>query len=226
MALYHFKRRLQGEINGVVKKARSGGVMSDCELSNLLRPKDTSFYQQQFNQSQCFQELCALAHRAYGGSESWGAQLERRTKEIFNIKNKTDNTSGDGRINQKTIEVKWSLGGKERQSFNWVQLRPSHNIDFYFLGAYIVNKKNPLGKVFKFIIPAKELYALLPEYGGYAHGTIKEQGKITEDSIKNNTYEYALRCNIKQGKYKKTKGQRLWEILLQYDKSDYFIHNM
>ena len=52
---------------------------------------------------------------------------------------------------------------------------------------------------------------LLPKYGGYAHGTIKEYGKITADSILGHLFdkkvEYALRTR---------KGDGLWNELLKW----------
>ena len=38
-------------------------------------------------------------------------------------------------------------------------------------------------------IPSHDLYDLLPEFGSYALGTLKERGPITPSSIMTNNYE-------------------------------------
>lgn len=66
------------------------------------------------------------------------------------------------------------------------------------------------GGVYLMIIPSKELYLLIPEYGGYAHGTNLKNGKITMSNLWGSGYEYALRPNPRK---KGTKSCELWEIM-------------
>lgn len=74
---------------------------------------------------------------------------------------------------------------------------------------------DPFGKVFTFKIPAEDLYELIVDYGGYAHGTIKKNGKITKENLKGRGLEYALR--VQPNAKRETKSGRLWSRLLNYE---------
>ena len=55
------------------------------------------------------------------------------------------------------------------------------------------------GELYVFTVPKSEIKKLVVSYGGYAHGTVKEHGKMTMDSLndeKNGIKEYALRPTI------------------------------
>jgi hypothetical protein len=146
-------------------------------------------------------------------SNEYGPLFEKFIKDKLKISKAVDKSSGDGCKNDRNIEIKVSLGDKHGQ-LNMVQIRPSHNIHYYlFMGYNLLDGE--LGKVHTLLIPSKKLYALLPKYGSYAHGTIKSNGKITKKSLKNkNNYEYALRPNpIKDNRYK---SKKLWKTLLNY----------
>lgn len=54
------------------------------------------------------------------------------------------------------------------------------------------------------LLPKTEIKSLLLKYGTYAHGTIKENGKIT---IENMTKEYALRPKV---------GDDCWKAMLTF----------
>jgi len=89
-------------------------------------------------------------------------------------KRKEENKSGDGSKNGKNYELKVSLWGKwENNSTgdsSFLQIRPSHNIDYYILIGF-----EDLNSVYCIKIPAKELYDLVAEYGGLAHGTKEDE---------------------------------------------------
>jgi hypothetical protein len=70
---------------------------------------------------------------------------------------------------------------------------------------------------FWFKIPNHDLYKLLPEFGGYAHGTVALNGPITNESVKRGELEYALRPSMFTGENTKTK--RLWNKILKYQTS-------
>jgi hypothetical protein len=77
-----------------------------------------------------------------------------------------------------------------------------------------------VGRVYVFKVPADKLYELLPQYGGYAHGTCKINGIITKENIKKScdegtNYEYALRPQPNGNKT--GKPYKLWLKLLEYD---------
>ena len=145
-------------------------------------------------------------------SQQWGPLLESFIKEKFNIGPAVDSVSGDGCSSKGlNIEIKVSLGDKGGQ-LNFVQLRPDHNIDYYlFLGYNLF--KGELGQTHWLLCPSKELYTLLPTYGGYAHGTISKLGDITMENIYGRGCEYALRPNpaLKDTR----KGKKLWNIMCE-----------
>lgn len=88
---------------------------------------------------------------------------------------------------------------------------------------YDIEKKY-LGKIYWILIKPIDLYKLLPEYGRYAHGTHKINGKITLESINNsnNNFEYSLRPNPN----KNGKSKKLWNELVKYKKSEEEINKL
>lgn len=143
-------------------------------------------------------------------SQQWGPLLESFIKEKFNIGPAVDSISGDGCSPKGlNIEIKVSLGDKGGQ-LNFVQLRPDHTIDYYlFLGYNLF--EGGLGQTHWFLCPPKELYTLLPTYGGYAHGTISKLGGITMENIYGRGCEYALRPNPVLEDTRK--GKKLWRLM-------------
>lgn len=128
-------------------------------------------------------------------------------KNLFSLKKPLNNTSGDGRsLNNKNIEIKVSLGNTKGQ-FNFVQIRPDHEIDYYIFMCYNVHDGD-IGKIYWFLCPSYKIYKLIPKYGGYAHGTIKKNGIITLDNMFGHNYEYALRPTSMH-------NTRLWDKLIK-----------
>ena len=134
-------------------------------------------------------------------AQQYGPLLERFIQTKFNyIKNKAENCNGDCSKNGKNSEIKVSLGGATHTKFNFVQIRPFHDCDTYILTSYHLTPENveTEGELYIFKVPKTEIKKIIILYGGYAHGTIKEHGKITIDSLNDNTStkEYALRPTI------------------------------
>jgi hypothetical protein len=86
----------------------------------------------------------------------------------------------------------------------------NHNCE-YILTAYYLDYTNleNLGELFIFKLNKQNLIPLIIKYGGYAHGTIGELGKITIEELndKTNQKEYSLRQ-----KY----GDKCWNELLNF----------
>lgn len=141
----------------------------------------------------------------YLSSQKWSILLETYIKEIFNIRQPINNTSGDGYILHNkckiNIEIKISLNSDK---FNFVQIRSDHSIDYYLFLVYNLYE-NDYGKLYWFLVPSKELYDLIIIYGSYAHSTIKKLGEINKDNIYGKNHEYALRFNMKH---------KLWNIFI------------
>ena len=155
--------------------------------------------------------MCKLCKNTMS-SQSWGSKIEKYIMKKFNIKKKKDNVSGDG-VSQKNlnIEIKVSLGD-ENGGFNFVQIRPNHNIDFYLFLCYVVSD-NESSYIQWFLCDAKELYKIIAKYGSYAHGTVKKNGKIKYPDMCKTTFEYCLRPNPKNKK--KTQKRILWDIMVK-----------
>jgi len=134
-------------------------------------------------------------------AQQYGPLLERFIRTKFNyIKNKAEDCTGDCSKDGKNSEVKVSLGGATHVKFNFVQIRPSHDCDTYILTAYHLSTQNvdSDGELYIFKVPKEEIKKIVASYGGYAHGTIKEHGTITLDSLNDekSMREYALRPSI------------------------------
>jgi hypothetical protein len=133
--------------------------------------------------------------------QQYGPLLENFIRLKFNyIKNKSKDCIGDCSKDGKNSEVKVSLGGVTHTKFNFVQIRPSHDCDTYIFTAYHLSSENveTEGELYIFKIPKIELKTIVLSYGGYAHGTIKEHGVITLDSMNDETSikEYAIRPSV------------------------------
>jgi len=130
-------------------------------------------------------------------SQQYGPILEKYIISKYKYsKNKPENCTGDC-MNKEgvNVEIKVSLGGSKHTKFNYVQIRPFHSCGVYLMTAYhlCMDNVDTGGELYIFNVPKEELNKLLVSYGSYAHGTIKELGKITEESLVNTSKEYALR---------------------------------
>lgn len=152
-----------------------------------------------------------IIYKSFHSSNKYSIFLENDLKKLFNLSNKQNNTSGDAQsISGKRIEIKISLAGP---FYNYVQIRPSHDIDYYLFLAYDLSKED-IGKVYLFLFDSQDIYDLIPKFGNYSHGTIKRNGKIT--SSFNKDLEYSLRPSSLR---KNTKKYNLWQKFLQNEKS-------
>ena len=153
---------------------------------------------------------CKINHLT---GQQMGPLIEFYIKEKFCMeKNKAGDCIGDCKDRfLEDNEIKVSGGGKNHDSYNYVQLRTNHKIHNYIFTAYYLTSDNYMngGELFIFKIKKAEIIQLIFEHGAYAHGTISKLGKITIEDLKkdNNTKEYCLRP-----KY----GDKMWDKLLKY----------
>jgi hypothetical protein len=145
-------------------------------------------------------------------AQQYGPLLEKfiRVKNNF-TKNVARECNGDCSKDNKNAEVKASLGGANHNKFNWVQLRVSHDIQYYILTAYHLISENVEGggELYVFSVPKENMIQLIERYGGYAHGTKKEHGPITiaDLSDEKNKKEYALRPSY---------GDACWRAAMEF----------
>lgn len=119
-------------------------------------------------------------------SQKYGLLLEKFIQIKFNyIKNNSENCIGDCSKDGKNCEIKVSLGGTNHRKFNYVQIRPSHDCDIYILTAYYLSDENinSEGELYIFKLPKSKIKEIIISYGGYAHGTIQKNGRITMESL-------------------------------------------
>lgn len=140
-----------------------------------------------------------------------GPLIEKYIKIKYNMtKNNASFCNGDLKCNETNIEIKASNGGQKNNKFNFVQLRMNHDCE-YILTAYHIDYTNleNLGELYIFKLNKENLKSIVLQYGGYAHGTLKEHKKITIEDLndKDNKKEYAIRP-----KY----GSKCWNELLNF----------
>ena len=152
----------------------------------------------------------AIIAKTQLSSQAYSPALEAWLKARLNIGPAVNETSGDGVWDKQNIEIKVSLGGKSGQ-FNFVQIRPDHDIDGYLFVTYSIWND----EVTWFYVSPNDMNDLILEFGGYAHGTIKALGKITEDNIKGRNCEYALRPDPHK---KSGKARACWDALVRVGK--------
>ena len=140
-----------------------------------------------------------LSPQQYGdGAQSIAGRLCNFQKEVLE-------DAGDFRDGEYSVEFKFTIANPNGK-INFVQIRPSYKIDYYILVVYDpCMYGDDLFEVF--VCKSKDLYDLLPEFGGYAHGTVKENGQITQENIEKKLSfgcEYALRPNTRANADKKS----------------------
>lgn len=170
------------------------------------------------SESDTFREA-AIVSAYYLTPQSYGKLLEKWIKKDFALGDPLDSLSGDATSSTGApIEIKATME-KGDGKVNFVQIRPHHNIEYYILTVYSFTQD----RVHWLLVPSKDLYSFLPEFGGYAHGTVKKNGKITTTSIETNKdqeCEYALRPSLfTNNEANPTKSYRLWLKLQKYEKS-------
>ena len=152
-----------------------------------------------------------ILYRRYLTPQS--TDLETICKKDLDIGNALNSTSGDGRKNRINYEIKASIHAK-KSKLSYLQIRPDHDINYYIFIAYNMYENDTIGNAHIFKIPSHIVNDLIVRFGGYAHGTIAANGKITSDNIKGRNCEYSLRCNPNA---KKGKSFELWNEFMKYE---------
>lgn len=141
--------------------------------------------------------------------QQYGPLLEKYIRVKFNyVKNDSKDAIGDCSKDGKNSEVKVSLGGSAHTKFNFVQIRPAHDCETYILTAYHLCAENVElgGDLYIFRVPKEGMNGLILRYGNYAHGTLKEYGPISGESLSDGR-EYCLRPTF---------NDDCWKELLNY----------
>jgi hypothetical protein len=116
-------------------------------------------------------------------------------KKISRILGLGDEPNTQGNLLSQ-IEIKTTITD-QRGGYNFVQIRPDTKDHLYF--CFDTNASSSAGagaqpKLYVFALFSREMKAILPRFGSYAHGSIKLFGPITHDNI-DPKKEHAIRPN-------------------------------
>lgn len=131
--------------------------------------------------------------KKYLSSQEYSTIAENKLKQIFKLNNAINNLSRDAEKNKNNIEIKFSIESS-KYSYNFVQLRPHHNLHFYLFSTYSYTDDN----LNFYLLNSNDINDLIIKYGGYAHGG-KNFGEIKTNfcnNLKTKEIEYALRPKI------------------------------
>ena len=185
------------------------------DLHHIVRRQrsklDNVFIIQRIENSKNLLEKCILA-REYTKPQS--TIMEKIVKKNLEIQDSENELSGDGIKKGVKYEIKFSIHDVNSK-FNFLQIRPDHDIDFYIFIVYNLYADDNLGKSYILKIPSNIIYKLIVMFGSYAHGTYKNLGKITFKNIKGRNCEFALRPN--PNSKKSSKCFKLWKTFLKYE---------
>lgn len=198
--------KLKIKLKSTIEDTELYRKLRECLIDSEINHKDQIIKQPSLKDVHIY---CVI-HKI--SSHQYGALIEHYIiKSNKYIKNKSTECTGDYYDGNYNVELKISLGGKNRNNFNFVQIRPHHNIDYYILTAYHLDAVNILnkGNLYIFKINKNDMIKLLQIYGQYAHGTKTINGEITFESITNvtNVKEYAIRPVF---------GDKCWNDLIQF----------
>lgn len=222
----HIKRSISKNIAAIehitpVKQSKS--VSDPADMMNSIQPDTIAILRKHLSRARpnhltrILEKPSLKAAHAYCvvnslSAQQYGSLLEQYILDKYNLskicasEQRGDCTDAERKRN---IEIKVSLGGSSHDMFNYVQLRPSHAIDDYLLTAYHLTDENvhEKGELYVFAVPADGMKSLIAAYGGYAHGSVKSLGKISQKSISDSSHEYALRPMF---------GSECWKAMLPY----------
>ena len=165
-------------------------------------------------------ERAILLCKIYLSSQSAGAALERLlirllsgTPIALRKRKREKKGSADVRFGEFNCEIKVSTEGSNDQ-FHFVQIRLDSAIDYYLFMSYSISFR----EIRYFVLSQEEMKRLLVAgYSvGYAHGTVKKWGLITEDNLRDDC-EYCFRPNFKKS------VDKAWEHLKHYEVSRDFL---
>ena len=156
-------------------------------------------------------EKCVL-FRKYTSPQSTDA--EKLLRNDFKIGKPVNTVSGDGMKNGVNYEIKVSIHDTKCKT-NIRQIRPHHDVDFYIIMAFNVFGGDR-GEAYVFKVPSEKIYELVLEYGGYTHGTVKRNGVITAESIRDKSTDFEYSLSADPNASTTTKGKKLWLELMKY----------
>ena len=156
-----------------------------------------------------FREAGIIA-KFYLPPQSYGHVMNNwfRNSPYSDFKNlKSSDRIGDDLVFGKYhTEVKASLCD-DGKKYNYVQIRLTHDIHFYFLPTYDF----VLDKPYYFLLTKKEMIEMIKlSNGELAHGTRSEKGSL-EENITNPDIEFSIRPVV---------GKDLWKELMKFDTNE------
>lgn len=184
-------------------------IVEEIRSNKLILEKNQAI--KQAFESDDIWEKCVLL-RKFTSPQSTDA--EKLLRQDFEIGNPVDSVSGDGMKNGTNYEIKVSVHDTKCKT-NVRQIRPHHNVDFYIIMAFNVFGGDK-GEAFLFKVPSNVIYELVLEYGGYTHGTVKRNGVITAESIRDKSTDFEYSLSADPNANDNSKSKKLWDELMKY----------
>src|SRR5690554_1760123 len=156
-------------------------------------------------------EKCVLL-RMYTTPQSTDA--EKLLMNDLEISPPLNKVSGDGVKNGINYEIKVSVHDAKCKT-NIRQIRPHHDVDYYIIMALNIFSGEH-GEAYIFKVPSQKVYDLIPEYGGYTHGTIARNGTITVESIKEKSKDFEYSLTADPNGQNNSKSRKVWDELMKY----------
>ena len=105
-------------------------------IRTMFIEKATTFdAKQEIAKAKTFRDAAIIA-KSELSPQAAATPLEEWQKARLRMTPALNETSGDGVYQDSTVELKQSLGGKTGSAFNFVQIRPDHDIDAYIFTTY------------------------------------------------------------------------------------------
>ena len=143
-----------------------------------------------------------IVGKAQLSPQQYGAALETHIKTKYGWGNAMDNKSGDALTpNGNKIEIKVSAEDA-KGGFNYVQIRPNHDVDYYLLANYSISTD----EVIILLCPKNEFLDIVIGHGQLAHGT-------KDTSFEYKEYAYRPKMHGREG----TKGRDQWDNIASWE---------
>ena len=155
----------------------------------------------------------SIISKSFLTTQGYGHVIDTWFSEHYEFKKlKSSDGVGDDKVFDKyNTEVKASLCD-DGKKYNYVQIRLTHDIDFYFLPTYdFISYKS-----YYFLLSKKEMIEMVKKYGEYAHGRKDEKGPIV-DNIFNPDIEFCIRPVV---------GKECWKEFMKFDVNEEDFRNV
>ena len=165
--------------------------IDDMRLFLIENKQKRNSIKEKIYNTKTFRDACILS-KYHLTPQSYGEVLNSWLRTHYKFqKISASEKQGDDLIHGSfKTEVKVSIADDGKKA-NFVQIRLTHEVDFYLLVVYDLVKDD----IYYFLVNKEHMKDLIVKYGALAHGTKGEKGAITKN-LDNPDIEHALRPTI------------------------------